>query len=126
MKIKKSKLKKIVGKTETVRFKITSKSKTIGDKDMDRIYDLSANGITINVEDEDYGTPMAFDASFEIKGNLLVIEGGVDTNGFGSCVIKLPKTKANNYYIFEADFARNEEDALEIGTILKKYGYEVM
>ena len=89
-------------------------------KDYDQLYDLSYNGPMISPKDE--MTPSAWDAGFEIKGNNFIIQGGVDSNGFGNVEITLPKKSVKDYYEILIQ-PRSQEDYDAITEILSKYGW---
>lgn len=42
--------------------------------------------------------PIPMDASIELNGNDIVLEGGVDVGGIGEVTLKLGKSKADKYF----------------------------
>lgn len=72
--------------------------------DVPDLFNVSLNGIIVRPASGDFvadGNPLIpWDCDVTVEEGNLVLIGGVDSNGFGSAVIKLPKRSAHGYYQF--------------------------
>lgn len=58
----------------------------------DEIFDLTLNGPMVVPTTDDIETPLPWDADFSIKGDDLIMHGGAGPHGWGSAVVKVPKS----------------------------------
>lgn len=104
--------------SETLIINFTKDSENLTNLELEIVYNLSYDGITI-VRNNNDEAPLPWDASYEIKVSKLVIEGGVDACGFGQITIKLPIEEASKYYRIEVEPYENDEDSANTDIIRK-------
>jgi len=94
----------------------------MAEDDMMRLYDsdLTYNGLIDYITDADEITPQPCDASYQVEGTDLIVSGGVDVCGFGSCECRCPLKRAHLYYKPVLELV--DENAIpELEAILLKY-----
>lgn len=84
-------------------------------KIVDKLDDVSMNGPLIEPIGGD--NPFPYDASVEIKGSDIILEGGCDDGGYGYCLCKYPKGSAKSYFKLVVE-ASSGEEAVEIKQLL--------
>lgn len=112
----------VENKYEEMILIVTDKSKNIPDDIINEIDDLSTNGIMISPKHGADDVPIAWDASFEIKGDKVVITGGVGPSGYGDVVITLPAKDFTKIYNVTLS-PNSEENYNKIVDLLNPLGY---
>lgn len=92
--------------SKTLVLKLAGMSRNFTSDELDFLFEKTHNGIEINVKREDSGTPMPWDAGFEIvdvpsfKGprREFQLTGGVAEHGFGYCEVRIPLEKVDDLY----------------------------
>jgi len=107
-----------------MKFQINFNSKNLDEAVWDRMLDISYNGICIDRAVNDGSIPMPWDASFEIADDVLIISGGVSSNGFGDCEVKIPLDEAKHFYHIDIE-PRDKSVAQEIVQIFTEHNYTI-
>jgi len=82
------------------------------DKIYEKLYDVSLNGPMI--EPKRAGDhPFPYDADITVKGSDIVLEGGAGTNNYGYCLVKYPKSSANNIFDLVVEVDDGDEFSAE-------------
>lgn len=89
----------------------------------DRTFDVFTNGIMVTPEND---ASCPWDADIYIDGDNFVLKGGILPGGpgYGSCVVKVPKSKANDVYEISV-WVEESDEAEEVISELAEYGWIV-
>lgn len=102
-----------------LKFAFTTNSKDISGGKINWLT-YSHNGPLITPIDD---APAVWDGEWSIKGDKLVVEGGLGEGGYGSVVVTLPLKGANRYYYIIVE-PKTKEDASKITKFFTEHGYE--
>lgn len=102
---------------------LTTDSKMMSDEDLDKVLELSANGVEFHIAL--YSTfPLPWDAGFNIEDGKLILTGGVEpSDSECSAVITVPIEKVSKFLSIFIELI-DEEYSAEITAILDKYDWQ--
>ena len=88
-------------------------SKDLSEKAIERLMDITLNGV--NIEPARDSVPAAWDASFSIEKGNFIVHGAFAPSGFGKVTIELPLKAVDGFYAISCDVEEdNVEEVLEI------------
>lgn len=105
-----------------IKLNLTSKSKDLGDKLYNEIYEKTANGLEITPTDDEFAIP--WDASLYIEEGKLIIDGYVGPGGGSksTCIAKIPLNSVKNYIEISV-YPKSHADEQDLRDIFAEYGW---